>query len=343
MRIWQDGFELANSSTQAARRYSFVSGSGGQTAGRTQGLALTGNLGVTRVTPSFGVKNSLILGWGLQVTGNTSDQADEGLFFEKGLTEQFHVAIVTDTNDFELAFYRGATLLGTTSEQFAYDAWHYFEVKTTIATGTGGSIELRWNESVVLTLSSINNANEGTAGADIFAIRQPTSHVQFLYDDIYLNDTAGTKNNDYNGDTFIVGILPNADGTHTDWTPGTGVTHYVLVDDVGTSSPSDGTNVISSDQNGDKDSFEFEDLVGVTGTVQAVMLEVQAAMAAAGSRTIRPFFRSGGGSEANGTSVAVSSQTFASFLEIFEDDPVAVGDWTVSELDGGEWGVEVIS
>lgn len=342
MRIWQDGFEIASNSTQASRRYAFVSGGGSTVAGRTGGLALTSNVGPIRVSPSFGLKSTLVIGFGLRVVGNVTDTLTQGFHFEKGLVEQIHLHFRTETTFFEVDIYRGSTLIASTTEQFSYGNWHFFEFKVAIDPSSG-SYELRHNEQTVLSGSGVNTANEGTAGADIWALRWPTNHGDnFQWDDIYINDTSGSVNNDFNGDTFIRGALPNADGTHLDWVTSAGSAHWSLVDDPGTSSPSD-TIYVQSDVVGDKDSYHFQDLTGITGTVQAVMLEVQAAMATAGSRTIQPFFRDSGGSEANGANMVVSSVNFAGFVEIFETNPVSASAWSISDLDDGQWGMEVIS
>lgn len=341
MRIWQEGFETSPSVNQASRKYAFVSGGGSTTSGRTGGLALLNTLGVTRVTPSLGLKNTMILGWGVLVANNVADTATDGLYFERGLAEQIHLHLRTESTYFEIDVYRGATLMASTTEQFTYGNWHYFEIEVTFHTSTG-AYTLRQNEQTVLTASGVNTAGSGSNGADIFALRVPTNHGgAFAWDDIYLNDDTGSVNNGFNGDTFIRGVLPNGEGAYLQWTTSSGGTHYTLVDDPGTSPPDAG--YVSSDTNGQKDSFQFADLTGVTGTIQAVMLEVQAAMASAGSRTIRPFFRDSGASEATGANMVVSSPTYASFLEIFEQNPVSASAWLVSDLDDGQWGVEVVS
>lgn len=342
---WFEGFESHRNAAQMARKYASTSGMGAlnSAAGRVSGNSATGQL--VMVTKSLGLNNTWIIGFGLFVPGNFTASTN-GIYIEKGATEQVHIGFVNTAGSFNLTVNRGATVLGTTTDNFAYNVWHYFELKVVCRTGTNGSFELRQNEVNVLSASGINTANAGSDGADIWALRLAANLI-VRWDDIYVCDDIdlgdGLPNNDFKGDSQIRGSLPNAAGDVQNFTPGTGVTHHTLVDDPATSSPTDGTDVVHSDTNGHKELFGFQDLLAVNGNIYGLMLHSQMAMNAAGSRTLKHVYRDLADVEFNPPNFIVNSTTYTEFQDIMPIDPNTALPWTETDINNAQFGVEVVS
>lgn len=342
---WFEGFETHRTTGLLARKYASTTGTTAvnTAAGRISGSSVTGQL--VLVTKSLGLNNTWILGFGLFVPANFTASTN-GIYLEKGALEQLHIGFVNTAGSFNLTVQRGATVLGTTTANFAYNQWHYFELKAVIRTSTNGSYELRQNEINVLSASGVNTANAGSDGADIWAMRL-AANLTVRWDDIYVCDDVnlgdGLPNNDFKGDSQIRGGRPNAAGDVQQFTPGTGVTHHTLVDDTATAGPTDGTDVVFDDTNGHKELFEFEDLAAVNGNIYGLMIHSQLAMNAAGARTLKHVYRNVANAEFNPANFVVNSTAYTEFQDILPVDPLSTLPWTETNINNAQFGVEVVS
>lgn len=329
-----EGAESHTSGADFARLYqSGGSGAGGAGAPRVPpGLnSFTITAGNPLVTPSLGVENTWVVGFGIK-----NSAATETIWtFKLAANEQCHLQRVFDTgNLFKLALYRGATLIATTSVSFDSTLWNYFEFKVVVRTGTNGSYELRHNEVNIasLTAGSVNLADTGGDGCDVHGFGSAG-----LTDDVYILDSTGTNNTDFLGDSAIYQVLPDGDGDVIDWTPSTGVTHFDLVDAI------DADNV-QSDTNAEKDLYNYAALPTTgLGAIFAVAVLSTASMNAVGSRTLKPKYRNLADAEGDGANFAVISTVLADFPIIIEDNPITSLAWTKSDIDDGQFGVEVVS
>lgn len=337
---WIEGFETHRSAAQLARKYSVGTGTFATAAGRVLGSSCTLNACVM-VTKSLGLNNVWIVGFALFVPANFT-ASTSGLYFEKSAAEQCSIRFANTAGSFNLTVNRGATVLGTTTSNFSYNVWHYFEMKVTARTSTNGSYELRWNEVNVLSATGVNTAAAASDGVDIIAWRTTSGAGNVRWDDMYVCDDTGAINNDFKGDSQIRGGLPNGAGDVQQWTPGTGVTHHTLVDDAATG-VTDGTDNNNDDTNGHKDLYDFQDLTAVNGNIYGVMLMSQLAMNAAGSRTLKHVYRDIANVEYNPANFVVSSTTYTEFQDIMENNPISAVAWTESDINAAQFGVEVVS
>lgn len=335
---WIEGFETHRAGTQFARKYATGSGGASQ-AGRVLGNSCSGQL--ILVTKSLGLNNVWIIGFGLFVPANFT-ASTTGIYLEKSASEQCSLRFVNTAGTFNLSLTRAGTVIATTTANFAYNQWHYFELKVTVRGSTNGVYELRQNEVNVLSGSGVNLANAGSDGADIFALRC-AANLSVRWDDIYVCDDTGALNNNFKGDSQIRGGLPNGAGDVQTWTPGTGSNHAALVDDSAIATPTDGTDVVFSDTNGNKDLFDFQDLTAVNGNIYGVMVHSQCAMNAAGSRTLKHVYRDLANVEFNPTSFVVNSTSYTEFQDIMEQNPNSALDWTETDINNAQFGVEVVS
>lgn len=349
---WAEGFESHKVSTQQARKYATLTGSMSQVAGRTFGNAgAPSSSGAIMVTPSMGSNDTWIIGFGCFVASHstTLNSSAQGMYFESGVNEQFHIELITTNGvGFRVALYRGATLLDETGD-FPFSVWQYFELKVFINTATG-TFELRRNGVLEFSGTGANTALNGNTGADIFAFRWTTDQsTRLRLDDIYINDGSGAKNNDFLGPRIVEMVEVTANGDTNQWdNDNTGVpdaNNFDQVNDLGTAAPDEtgAGGTISSDTNAEVNLFVMSDLQQITGNIDFVFLGIQCAMAAAGSRTLKFKFRHNSTTNADGASFVVNSTVYDEFIQVWDDNPVTAVAWDVTDIDAAQFGLEVVS
>lgn len=338
---WMEGFEADRSQNHHDKKYALATGVASYVSGRLHGFAVQGSAQFLR-TPSLTLQNTWVVGFAVFI--NVSTLQDTKIRFMTGTTEQVRLVLDhQDSSNFLVNLEHETNGVIDTAGDFAYGIWHYFEIKVTVHP-TAGAYELRHNESTVFSGSGVDTADDGTAGADLFEFDKNGGAAE-RWDDIYILDSTGSVNNDFLGDSVVEAISPTSDGNQLDWTPSSGTTHYVLVDDVATGggSADEATNV-QSDTNADIDLWGFSDIAFITGTIHGIMVLTQAAMDIAGTRTIRVRYRADSTSEYTGGNLVVNDVNYKTFTTIFEQDPDAgPGAWQNSALDAAEFGVEVVS
>lgn len=354
---WTEGFETHQIITQLARKYAISSGSASTNAGRVSGNAASpGNAsGLVLVTPSLGVQNTQTFGIGVRIESNDADiaNAGNGLYFERGSSEQIHLGFVTQASParFKVQVLRGTTLLGETGFDYVFGAWHYFELQSVLRTGTNGSFILRYNSAEILNVSGINTAASGSDGSDVFAFRfgANITNNALRLDDFYLVDNTGSVHNDFLGPSLVEGVIVTANGATNQWindnTGSADVNNFDQVNDDGNSTPDDSGagGYVRSDTNGNIDLYTMSDLVQTVGTIHFVQVGVQAAMASAGSRTLRHKYRDPDTTVVNGNTFLVDSTTYDEFIQVYNVNPNGSIAWDPTDIDGGQFGVEVVS
>jgi len=139
------------------------------------------------------------------------------------------------------------------------------------------------------------------------------------------------------GDMQVVGLLPVADGSDTDWTS-TEVDHYDSVNDVG--SGYDSTYIESAIVN-NMDSFD----VTPSGTYPSILgVEVAAYGYNSGGGTVNvtPYVRIGG-IVYYGTAFQMSAGSTDKRSYVWESNPATGTLWSKAVVDSSEFGFEVTS
>ncbi len=338
---WIDGGEIWGDAAGNYQGRGYQSGTTAIGAPRiSPGLRSLATQGNALVTPVLGQTNSWVVGFGLKI--DLATQVFQWRFLDAGLEQLRVISLDNGDGTYELRVLRGATVLGTTAEAFAENIWHFFEIKATVRTGTDGSVQIRHNETNVLTLASQNTADQGTDGCDAHSFGHAGAGPAVLMDDIYILDSTGTVNTDYLGDVVAVGILPDGEGNQNDFTPSSGIDNAALVDDVSTTASE--ADFVSSDTNAHQDFYTYGDLPATgLGSIFGIRIVTDAAMLTVGNRTLKPKFRAASSSEGDGDDFVVDGTVVVSHPVILDEDPVALAAWTKTAIDGGEFGVEVVS
>lgn len=310
---------------------------------------------IVTTTPRTGT-NCMRLGTGNQFSSrvlvNTPDEhatfiAGFGMIPEAATTAEFlqfwsdgwgtcHITITIDGNNrFLVRRGQGGTLLGQSSNNSVQLAvWQHVEVKV-ILSDTVGEVTIRINGNVVLSLTGIDTKNGGTKtvleGIRFWADFQAAG---IRFDDLYLCNGAGTVNNTFLGDCSVQTIFPNGDGASSQWvgSDGNSVSNYALVNETTPST----ANYVESGTPGNIDTYAYGDLPA--GSVKGVVHRSYAAKSDTGPQSFRQTARIGGvnypGSDvALGTGYGVTTR-------VLETSPATSAAWSVSEVNGAEFGVE---
>jgi len=282
--------------------------------------------------PSLGMANTWTVGFGLKVTTCSSGEvfrvAPIRIASEQCALEFYYVS----ATEFRARIVRGATtvddIVGTT---FSTGQWYYFEFQVTLTTGGTAAYSLKVDEAALDSGSNLNLTETGSAGADSWMLDEPGSSVVYV-DDFYVRDDST-----FLGDSVVVGIAPSDNGATQQWDYSTYPSHVENID-----ADSGDNHYVETDVVGEVELFEFGDVaIDGLGTVHGVQFEASARLDAAGSRTLRPKVRSSGGTVADGDDIVIEDESWADSRTVMETNPVTGAAWTLSDLNGSQYGMEL--
>jgi len=232
-----------------------------------------------------------------------------------------------------------SAVIGTTTNALQFDTWHYIEVKvlTHLSTGT---VELRVDGDVWLTLTGVRTCGE-LAGIDEIVIGKnvanATGNASWLFDDLYVLDTAADTDNDlvtFLGDVAIEWQAPATDGDVNNWTPSSGAQRYAMVDETG---PDDDTTYIQSDTAGHVQTFTSGGSPISGATILAAAVMFLARRTEGGPSSTRPVVRIAGTTyelgAAKGNTTSYSYQ--AGFFNKLPSDHSAITEAAFAALQPG--------
>lgn len=231
-----------------------------------------------------------------------------------------------------IAAYRGNTLLGTSTNSLGSNQWYYIELKV-LCNNSTGTVEVKVDEASWLSLTSQDTQPGSNAWHN--AVRIGTVNATSRFDDIYILDGSGSANNDFLGNRKVTAIDADGAGDDTDWTPSAG-SNYQNVDD-GDEVDEDTTyNETSTD--GDQDLYTYENLPGVTASVDGVQITSEARVTA-GSMDLSNVIKTGT-TVSPGTADTITSTSYVTLTRIEEKDPDTAAAWTPSGVNGAQFGIK---
>jgi hypothetical protein len=231
---------------------------------------------------------------------------------------------------------RTGSVLSTSVATITHSTYYFCEPKV-VLNDTTGSYELRINGVAFTSGSGVDTLISGAATWDGLVLGGTNVGVTYTidFDDLHVCDGTTASNNNFLGDHRIVCVVASAgNGTHTGYAASTGTDRGAMVDD----NPPDVADYVQGGTVGDRVTFNFPAL-GVTGTVKAVQTVNLAKADAAGIRTQVPAFRIGGNDYDGNGSILGSDWLYQ--VEVHPTNPNTVAAWTVSEIDGAEFGAAV--
>lgn len=289
---------------------------------RTSGHGVRKSLGANYTT--------ILAGAAVQVTSTATAHR----LFQFGDAGSFQCGVYLNSGG-TLSIDRNTNILGTSSNSITAGSYYFIELKCTINDTTGSAV-LRVNGTVWLTVTNVDNKTTANAYVNELTLWGDALDV-VRYDDLYVANTSGSApTNDFLGDCRVDMVLPNADGTYTQFTPSTGSDHYAVVDDA---SPNT-TDYNSGAAAGDKDSYNMTNLSTMTGTIYAVQAGGAVAKDDAGARSIKVGVRSSSTDSVDAGTALSTSQLY--YSKIHETDPATAAAWTESGVNAAQTLFEVV-
>lgn len=332
--IFMDGFDDGMSA------YKWTVGPSGYIAGRTGTTAALINTYIN--SPQWHQFQStekhatFIIGFAFAFNQATTRQTLT-LYGDNGGTA--HLSLYR-TDDGRWQVYRGAGsvfLAQSNPNVFTVGPWYHFEGKFVLHDTTGRAI-IKINGVTVIDFTG-DTKNAGTDPTfDRLLFEQSSNANQLYIDDFFVLNGAGTVNNDFIGDCSIQTLYPNGNGNYSQFvgSDGNSTDNYLLVDETSANT----SDYVASATSGEKDSYTFTDLG--TGTVYGLAQRSYAAKSDAGIRLMRNFQRVGGTDYPSAVDQGLSiTPTYQAKSDIVEVNPATSNLWTVSEVNGAEFGVEV--
>lgn len=341
--LWIEGFEGIGSTDGAAPSPSLIverkyptSPYPGQyrllRPGRVAGHSLEFTAGWPDIrTGSLTTNATMVVGFGYYFTALQNAKII-GLY--DGTQQGMNVRL---TSAGELAVYRDATSLATTSGLgLAINTWYYIEFKVVCDDSTG-SYELRVDVTSRLSASGIDTKAGSHTYHDRFQMVGLSSGACRL-DDIYILDGSGSANNDFLGKRRVVGLFPTSDVVgYQDFTCSSGSDHYALVDE---NPVNDDTDYIESSMTGHKDLWNHSALSGTGTSIAGIQINSMARESDATSLSLSTLIKSVATEDA-GSAEVIASANYRYLKRISETDPATGVAWTVSGLNSAQFGVKV--
>lgn len=337
--IFADGFE---NSSLWSRRYvqnttvniTSVSGRNGNCMSHAANGPYTTRYNI----PSAYQHATIISGFALR-TGINFDTQVSRPFFCLLNSETIYTGIVFASGGGGLVAVRGSTNIGsTTSVSFTANTWYYVEVKMVLDDSTG-SVEVKVNGTTHLNLTGVDtNPAAGTVYDQVRWQSGTTSNQSIDIDDMYLLNGAGGQYDDFLGDVTVETIRPDGNGNSSQWvgSDADSTDNYLLVDEA----TYDSADYVQSATTNNKDLYTYGALAAGTGSVKGVVAHGVMQKTASGTQNARQITRIGG-TNYNGSSVGLTT-TDDLHVQVWEESPATTSDWTISEVNGAEFGVEVL-
>jgi hypothetical protein len=239
--------------------------------------------------------------------------------------------LLRSTGDLELLDVTGASL-GTTAVLTAA-TWYRIEVEANV--GAAAAYELRIDGITILS----GTANQGGSNFFFnsfgkFANRNGQT-IDVYYDDMLVDDAV------FPGPGRIINLRPDANGTFSAWTAGTGASDFNEIDEI---PPDDDTSYIANTAVASTIStFNFQSAAtgGITGAIQAVCPWLTLRDIVAGGPRTR-FKVISGATTDDAFAMTTSGVTtgYLSFFNIMLLDPDTGLPWTIAALNAIQAGVE---
>lgn len=322
-------------------------------AGRFGGLAMRADPG------TFNILRSPVLasGGGLPSwTCGMAFRASSGAIYEGGSwwlfrwldssdLEQITLRIVNGQTGYaKLRVTRGTDIVIESDEFPIPTEWNYVEWAVT-AHGSAGTVEVRLNHDVVISLSGINTSENGDVNTYSAEFGCGSSVGQtFDICDIYatVNDaSADTDLDGFLGAVCAVSVFPTSDEDPSEMTPSAGTDKFAVVDDPAT------TAAPETDYNegatGEEQFHGLDRLSGIEGDVLGVQIDNTLFLDGAGSETLTSYHRRKDlvAAQSMGASAVVSTTPDVPYLAPKQADPYSGFRFHIDDIEQGQVGVGV--
>jgi hypothetical protein len=217
-----------------------------------------------------------------------------------------------------------------------YSTWTHIEVEYTGAASTG-RIKLYLNGNPTPELDFTGSTGTGAmTGFLLGGVPNNFAGQGHDYDDLVIGYNANALHGRV-GEHIVETLFPNGNGNSSQLvgSDGNSTDNYLLVDDA----HPDASDYVGSSSVGNKDTYAFQNLATPSGSILGVQVQVSALKSDAGTRAVQPVVRHSG-SDYNGSDIYLST-TLSYFDRQYDTNPGTSAPWTVSDVNGAEFGARV--
>lgn len=219
--------------------------------------------------------------------------------------------------------------------------WHTFGCKVIIS-NTVGEMTAYLNGYEIGSFTSVDTIFEGANEyANRIRIGDRTGTgggmSKWFMQDLVIMDGAGSKLNALLGDSSVITLMPDADTGQEDHTLSAGTDAFALLDDI---PPDESSTYIVSDTVNDKTRVEMEDMPTGNWQPGAVVVRARTIKEGSGDNNVRTVLEHSSSENAGAVHTAPTANYEYSDPQIEEDVPGGT-DWTETEVDAIECGVEI--
>lgn len=228
---------------------------------------------------------------------------------------------------------QAGTILETATSTVSVDAWHWVEIHIKID-NSAGVFNVQVDGSAHINQSSIDTQQQTTNEVAEFRLGSGNANGSasdyVYYDDLVIQDSSGSAL----GDSRVETIFPTGDNSVA-WSRSAGTTNYENIDE---QDPSDTDYVYSAAVN-DIDWYDFGNLSSTPDTIHAVQVNARCQKSDTGIRSIAVKTKYSANIQ-TGANYGLPSSGYDVTSDIFETYNGS-NAWTGTEVDGGQFGVEV--
>ena len=335
--IWADGFERYANTTEMAKVW--AGPASGLTTGRIQGTCAY----ISGSSDDYGTYSSggyvVPIGLGNAVSGyvgfgfKTSVAGESGynhFSLRDGYTSNGNHLVIRADGGF-LKLYRNSTLIAT-GGSVSSNVWYYIEVYWNIHASTG-TCTIKRDGATEISFTGNTYAGTGGTYVNTFGISSGDYNgATTYYDDMYIS------NSEFLGNFRTVRLTPNAAGDTTQWTPNAGL-NYAAVDD--TATDGDSTYVATSTDN----NIDLYNLTSPThgGTTIVGVFVRYDYRREVSDTNFAPVFKTSGGTAQVGTTIPVTSGSYAAKDVLQTTNPETAVAWTQGDIDGLQIGMKKLT
>lgn len=332
-----DGFDHYTTKAQMLYKWTDVNAVPNQSGRRSGSLAVTTSGGPYYFSKTLDSQSTWATGFAAKITYLAITERAFVTFTDSNSNDQITITMGTDS---VMRAYRGTdsgTLLTTASQALTFDTWHYVEAKVVIS-DSAGSVEVRLNGTTVLSYSGDTKSSDTLSTANKIRYGAPYERsAAVCFDDLYICDGTGTKNNSFLGDCRVDTKFPTGTGASTQFTPSGGANNW---DNVNDAAPDGDSTYNYADTASYADSFAFED-VSSSSTIHGLQVSVVARKDDAGTRTMAAT-TTVGGTRYDGDTKTLGD-TYVNHAQVWENNPTTSTAWTDATVSAAEFGYKVVA
>jgi hypothetical protein len=264
-------------------------------------------------------------------------------FFQLRSLSTVQIELGLDASNRLCAQRGGVALSGCTgTTTLSAGNWYYCELAVKITSSTaagdikgylGGIQEFSCNSGV-----NTNTAASGVADRIALGSSWPNNTNHLSWDDLYVCDGTGSRNNGVLGDMRVETILPDGAGNYQQFALTGAASSQAAVNE----NPNNGdTSYVSSFTPGQYETFTFGNLVSAPKSIAGIQLTTVCRKDDAGTRIISPVYRISSSDYVSPGQAVLDSYAFA--IDIQELNPATSAVWTATTVNALEAGIKLVS